>query len=96
MNHPAPSASPFFPGLPRWRSFCQAVSGLVAFVASGGGQAAVGAPLRAGMIGLDTSHVPAFVKLFNDPKAAGDLTGIRIVAGYPGGTDRSRARRVLR
>jgi GFO/IDH/MocA oxidoreductase family protein len=43
--------------------------------------------LRAGMIGLDTSHVPAFAKLFNNPNATGDLTGIRIVAGYPGGTD---------
>lgn len=44
-------------------------------------------PLRAGMIGLDTSHVPAFARLFNGPKATGDLAGIRIVAGYPGGTD---------
>src|SRR6266567_3709786 len=43
-------------------------------------------PLRAGMIGLDTSHVPAFAKIFNNPKATGDLAGIRIVAGYPGGT----------
>jgi predicted dehydrogenase len=39
------------------------------------------------MIGLDTSHVPAFAKIFNNPNAAGDLAGIRIVAGYPGGTD---------
>src|SRR6267143_6784875 len=45
------------------------------------------APLRAGMIGLDTSHVPAFAKLFNNPRATGDIAGIRIVAGYPGGTD---------
>ena len=45
------------------------------------------APLRAGMIGLDTSHVPAFAKLFNNPNATGDVSGIRIVAGYPGGTD---------
>ena len=39
------------------------------------------------MIGLDTSHVPAFAKIFNSPKATGDLASIRIVAGYPGGTD---------
>ena len=51
------------------------------------GNAAETAPLRAGMIGLDTSHVPAFTKLFNNPKATGDISGIRIVAGYPGGTD---------
>jgi hypothetical protein len=49
--------------------------------------AAEPAPIRAGMIGLDTSHVPAFAKLFNNPKATGDVSGIRIVAGYPGGTD---------
>ncbi len=44
-------------------------------------------PLCAGIIGLDTSHVPAFTKLFNNPKADGDLAGIKVVAGYPGGTD---------
>jgi predicted dehydrogenase len=44
-------------------------------------------PLRAGIIGLDTSHVPAFTKLFNGPKADGDLAGIKVAAGYPGGTD---------
>src|SRR5467141_3829516 len=50
-------------------------------------RAADQAPLRAGMIGLDTSHVPAFAKLCNNSKATGDISGIRIVAGYPGGTD---------
>src|SRR5688572_14484803 len=43
--------------------------------------------IRAGMIGLDTSHVPAFTRIFNNPQAEGDLAGIKIVAGYPGGTD---------
>lgn len=43
--------------------------------------------IRAGMIGLDTSHVPAFVGILNDPKAEGDVAGIKVVAGYPGGTD---------
>jgi len=50
-------------------------------------RAADPAPLRAGMIGLDTSHVPAFAKLFNNSNTTGDLAGIRVVAGYPGGTD---------
>src|SRR5580704_15516402 len=45
------------------------------------------APLRAGMIGLDTSHVPAFAKIFNNSKPTDELAGIRIVAGFPGGTD---------
>lgn len=44
-------------------------------------------PLRAGIIGLDTSHVPAFTKLFNNPKADGDLAGIQVTTGYTGGTD---------
>src|SRR5262245_21090426 len=43
--------------------------------------------IRAGMIGLDTSHVPAFARFFNKADASGDLAGIRIVAGYPGGTE---------
>jgi hypothetical protein len=44
------------------------------------------------MIGLDTSHVPAFAKLFNDPKATSELAGIHVVAGYPGGTDMTASR----
>lgn len=43
--------------------------------------------IRAGMIGLDTSHVPAFVGIFNKAGATGDVAGIKVVAGYPGGTD---------
>src|SRR5213079_1134092 len=43
-------------------------------------------PIRIGIIGLDTSHVPAFTKLFNDPKAEGDLAGFKVVAGFPGGS----------
>src|SRR5688500_907776 len=44
------------------------------------------------MIGLDTSHVPAFTKIFNDPKATGDVAGIRVTVGYPGGTDMPASR----
>jgi hypothetical protein len=42
-------------------------------------------PLRAGIIGLTTSHVPAFTEILNDPKATGDLAGIKVVAAFPGG-----------
>ncbi len=42
--------------------------------------------IRAGMIGLDTSHVTAFTKMLNDPKATGDLADISVVAAYPGGS----------
>ncbi|MEK6239537.1 MAG: Gfo/Idh/MocA family oxidoreductase [Planctomycetales bacterium] len=52
-------------------------------------------PLKAGIIGLDTSHVIAFTKLFNDPKAEGDLADVRVTVGFPGGSpdvDSSRNR----
>jgi predicted dehydrogenase len=42
--------------------------------------------LRAGIIGLDTSHAPAFTKLLNGPEATGDLAGVKIVAAFPGGS----------
>lgn len=42
--------------------------------------------LRAGMIGLDTSHVVAFTRLLNNPNNEGDLAGVRVVAGFPGGS----------
>lgn len=45
------------------------------------------AVIRAGMIGLDTSHVPAFTKIFNSPDANGSIGQVQIVAAYPGGTD---------
>lgn len=41
--------------------------------------------IRAGMIGLDTSHVVIFTKALNNPANKGDLAGVRVVAAYPGG-----------
>ena len=64
-----------------------ALMGLLLSMNSLAAQEKSAAVIRAGMIGLDTSHVPAFTQIFNDPKAASDLAGIRVVAGYPGGTD---------
>lgn len=49
-------------------------------------------PLRIGLIGMDTSHVPAFTKLFHDPDASGDLAGFRVVAGLPDGSDTPMSR----
>jgi len=62
---------------------------LLSVLAVGPVLAADGSPplLKVGIIGLDTSHVPAFTKLFNNPKAERELAGFRVVAGYPGGTD---------
>jgi len=49
-------------------------------------------PLRAGIVGLDTSHVPAFTKLFNKGETEGELAGIKVTAGYTGGTDMPASR----
>jgi predicted dehydrogenase len=45
--------------------------------------------LKAGIIGLDTSHVIAFTNVINaakDPAKDGDLGYLTVVAGYPGGS----------
>ncbi len=44
--------------------------------------AAEGAPIRIGIIGLDTSHVTAFTKLLNDEKAPNHVPGGKVVAAY--------------
>lgn len=49
-------------------------------------QTEAGGPLRLGMIGLDTSHVPAFAKMFNNEPSDSRLQGMRVVAAYPGGS----------
>jgi hypothetical protein len=49
-------------------------------------------PLRAGIVGLDTSHVPAFTKLFNKGETEGELAGIQVTTGYTGGTDMPASR----
>lgn len=67
------------------RLFSLALVGLLSIVPAAGADEPK--PLRAGIIGLDTSHVPAFTKIFNSPDATGDVAGIRVVVGYPGGTD---------
>lgn len=42
---------------------------------------------RIGIIGLDTSHAPAFTRAFNAPDAsAEDFRGYRVVAAYPQGS----------
>ena len=43
-------------------------------------------PLRAGIIGLDTSHVVAFTQLLNAREPKPELAGVRVVAAYPGGS----------
>ncbi len=39
-------------------------------------------PVRVGVLGLDNYQAVAYSQLFNNPKAAGDLSGLRVVAAY--------------
>jgi len=41
------------------------------------------AEMKIGIIGFDTSHVPAFTKLLNDAGDPFHVTGARVVAGFP-------------
>ena len=41
-------------------------------------------PVRVGILGLDNYQAVAFAQLFNDPKATGDLAGLRVTLAYPG------------
>jgi len=41
---------------------------------------------RVGIIGLDTSHSPAFTRILNDSGAEPDISGLRVVAAYPHGS----------
>lgn len=46
----------------------------------------VQAEIRIGIIGTDTSHVPAFTKMLNDASGKDYIPGARVVAAYKGGS----------
>ena len=48
--------------------------------------AAAAKEIRIGLIGLDTSHVIAFTKIINDPKATGPLAKAKVTAAFRGGS----------
>jgi len=43
-------------------------------------------PIKIGIIGLDTSHAPAFAKIFNVENTKSEFQGFRVVAAYPHGS----------
>ena len=40
-------------------------------------------PVRVGILGMDNYQAVEYVHFFNNPKAEGDLAGVRVVAAYP-------------
>lgn len=59
---------------------------LVGFVASLPPAAIAASPVRVGVVGLDNYQAVAYTQLFNNPKAEGDLAGLRVVAAVPLGS----------
>ena len=52
-----------------------------------GALSAGAADIRIGIIGTDTSHVPAFTQMLNgDPSRPDHVAGARVVAAYKGGS----------
>jgi hypothetical protein len=62
------------------------LTGLLVPVASAFAEEPAPKQLRVGVIGLDTSHVPAFAGILNAEKPDADVAGCRIVAAYPKGS----------
>jgi predicted dehydrogenase len=59
------------------------VRGLVLMVAVAGASAA---EIKIGMIGLDTSHVPAMAALINEPQNKKHVPGGKVIAAFKGGS----------
>ena len=73
----------------RWtglRRLTWALAGAACALALGRGSEAAGAPLRIGLIGLDTSHVIQFTSILNDPAHPAHVPGARVVAAFKGGS----------
>ena len=51
-----------------------------------GGMSIFGADIRVGIIGCDTSHVPEFTEILNNPRAKEHVAGAKVVAAFKGGS----------
>jgi predicted dehydrogenase len=64
---------------------CLAALAMVA-VPNGMAQGDSDQPVRVGIIGLDTSHVTEFTRMFNDASDPNHVPGVRVVAAFKGGS----------
>ena len=67
------------------RSFL-ALTGAASFATFTRSTAAEARELRIGMIGLDTSHVPAFTDILNNPQNKAHVPGAKVVGAFKGGS----------
>jgi predicted dehydrogenase len=65
------------------RSLHALLAGILFLGCAGVAAAQDAKPVRVGVLGLDNYQAVAYTQLFNDPKAAGDLAGLRVVAAFP-------------
>jgi predicted dehydrogenase len=63
--------------------FLTLVAATVVLCSAGAAPAQHAKPVRVGVLGLDNYQAVAYTQLFNDPKAMGDLAGLRVVAAFP-------------
>src|SRR2546422_9867177 len=63
-----------------------AVAAAVATAAAGSGEPAATAPVRIGLIGLDTSHAAEFTSILNDASRPDHVAGGRVIAAFKGGS----------
>ncbi|WP_040549521.1 Gfo/Idh/MocA family protein [Pedosphaera parvula] len=59
---------------------------LLGFLSLSASAGVMGAELRIGIIGCDTSHATAFTKIFNDPTDKNHVEGAKVVVFYKGGS----------
>jgi predicted dehydrogenase len=65
------------------RQFGMLVTVVAAAIGSAHDRARGAEPVRVGILGFDNYQAVEYVAFFNNPKAEGDLAGLRVVAAYP-------------
>jgi predicted dehydrogenase len=65
------------------RHLSMLVAGMTLGIGGADVPARAAGPVRVGILGLDNYQAVEYVHFFNDPKAEGDLSGLRVVAACP-------------
>lgn len=65
------------------RSFVMLTALLTALLVAQPALAQDKAPVKVGVLGVDNYQCVEFAQMYNNPKAAGDLAGLKVVAAYP-------------
>src|SRR5215475_7350931 len=72
------------PVVPSMKLHLTTLLGIVALgIGSSASTGRAAAPVRVGILGFDNYQAVEYVQFFNNPKAEGDLAGLRVVAAYP-------------